>query len=115
MMKTMLACFVTGLILVGVTGIAQSAGFNAREDCCTEGPPYNREARQSPIVPTKVVYQETLYIEGMGFASRTETVKTIVPKVSDRCDYCSEGFSNEELQYMQLIKVLNRTEPAAGK
>ncbi len=114
-MKKMVALMATGIFLVGVTGIAQAAGYyNAREDCCTEGPSYNRDSKQGPIVPTKVVYQETLYIEGMGFPPRPQGPETVIPIVSDRCDYCSEGFSADELEYMLHIKRMNKIEPAAG-
>jgi len=115
MKKRMLAYMAAGLILVGVTGLAQAAGYNAREDCCTEGPPYNRDFKQGPAVPTKVVLdQGSRYIEGMGFAPAAEGPKTIVPRISDRCDFCSEGFSAKELETIFHIRKINKIVPAAG-
>lgn len=115
MIKRTIAFITAGLFLVGVIGIAQAAGYNAREDCSTEGPPYNRDFKQGPIVPTKVVLdQGSRYIEGMGFASHAKEQKTIVSTDSDRYDFCSEGFSDKELEHIFHIKKINKIVPAAG-
>ena len=112
MMKKILAYIVTGLFLVGLTGIAQAAEYNDREDCCTEGPPYNRDFKQGPIIPTKVVDEGLLYIEGMGFAPRPKGPKTVVPKISYGRDWCCEGVTDEESE--MHIKKMNKRVPAAG-
>lgn len=114
-MKRMLTYMATGvLFLVGATGVTQAEGYyyNAREDCCTEGPPYNREFKKGPDIPTKVVFEEQRYIEGMGFAPRPEGPKTIVPKISYQRDWCCEGFTEEEVE--MHIKKINLMVPAAG-
>ncbi len=106
-MKRMTTYMATGLLLIGVTGIAQAEGYyyDAREDCSTEGFPYNRDFKKDPIVPTKVVLEKgSLYIEGMGFPPRAERQKTIVPKVLNHYDFCSEGFSDEELENVLQVK-----------
>lgn len=115
MINRTFAFITAGLFLVGVIGIAHAEGYNAREDCNTEGPPYNRDFRQGPAVPTKVVLdQGSRYIEGMGFASGAKEQKTIVPIASDRYDFCSEGFSDKELEQIFHIKNINKIVPAAG-
>ena len=114
MMKKILAYIVTGLFLIGLTGIAQSAGYsyNDREDCCTEGPSYNRDFRQGPNIPTKVVDEGHLYIEGMGFAPRPVGPKTVVPKISYSRDWCCEGVTDKESE--MHIQKINLIVPAAG-
>lgn len=111
-MKKIFAYIVTGLLLIGSTVIAEAANYNTREDCCTEGPPYNREF-QGPAISTIVVLdQGSLYIEGMGFAPRPKGPKTIVPKVAKERDWCCEDMSKVE-EDMHFKKV-NIIEPAAG-
>ena len=111
-MKKILANIVTGFLLVGLIGTAQAAGFNAREDCCTEGPPYNREFKQEAAIPTMVLDVGHPYIEGMGFAPRPKGVKTVLPKVSDKRDWCCEDMSKAEED--KHFEKANRMEPAAG-
>ena len=113
-MKRMLTYMATGLLLLGVTGISQAEGYyyNDREDCCTEGPPYNRDFKQGLIIPTIVVDEGHLYIEGMGFAPRPEGPKTVVPKISYSRDWCCEDMSKEEAD--MHFKKVNKIEPAAG-
>ena len=111
-MKKMLACIATGLLLVGLAGVTQAAGYNAREDCCTEGPPYNR-SMEGPAIPTIVVLdQGPLYVEGMGFEPRPQGPKTVVPKVAKERDWCCEDMSQTE-EEMHFRKA-NQMEPAAG-
>ena len=112
MMKKILAYIVTGLFLVCLAGTVQAAGYNDREDCCTEGFPYNRDFKQGPIIPTKVVDEGHLYIEGMGFAPRPKGPKTIVPKISYSRDWCCEDMSKAEAD--MHFKKVNEIEPAAG-
>ncbi len=113
-MSKKLACLVTGLFVAGSAGIVQSAAYNAREDCSTEGPPYIRDARQEPVVPTRVVEKGSLYIEGMGFAPSAKGRETVVPKASGRCDYGAEGFSDEELENMYNMRKMNRRKTPSG-
>ena len=118
-MKKMLANIATGLLLVGLTGIAQAEGYsaqtaeyNAREDCCTEGPAYNRDFKQGPVVSTVVLDVGHPYIEGMGFAPSPKGVKTVVPKISGKRDWCCDDMSKAE-EDMHFNKA-NRIEPASG-
>ena len=111
-MKRMYACLTIGLFLVGATGIAQAAGYKAGIDFQTEGPSYNYGSKK-PIVHTVVALnQDSRYVEGMGFAPRDNGQKTSLSKVSDYCDFCSEGFTAEEIA-MHFEKV-NEIQPAAG-
>jgi len=115
-MKRMLIYLAIGVFLAGLTGVSHAQRYNAREDCSTEGPPYIRDVNQLPDIPTKVVlYQESRYIEGMGFAPPAEGQKTILSKYPERYDFCSEGFSEEELQYMYHMREIERIVPAAGR
>jgi hypothetical protein len=94
--------------LSGLSGIAQASGI----DFQTEGPSCS-DGSQKPTFPTKVVLdQGPRYIEGMGFAPRTEGVKTIVPKFSDHNDFYCEGPSKEEMD--RLFARVNNIKPAAG-
>lgn len=112
-MKKIIAYIAVILLVAGVTGMAQSAEYNAREDCCTEGPPYDRSYKQGPDIPTKVVDKGHLYIDGMGFAPRPEGPKTVVPEVTGVRDWCCEDMSKAE-EEMHFRKA-NILEPAAGK
>ena len=115
MMKKMLAYLGTGLFLVGVAGVAgvaQAAGCLNGGDFFIEGPTYNRDCKQSPIIPTKVVDEGHLYIEGMGFAPRPKGPKTVVQKISYERDWCCEGVTDEESE--MHIKKMNIIVPAAG-
>ena len=111
-MKKMLVYIVTGLFLTGAIGVTQAASYNAREDCCTEGPPYNREF-QGPAIPTIVVLdQGPLYVEGMGFEPRPKGPQTVVPKVAKERDWCCEDMSKAEEE--RHFNNVNQIEPAAG-
>ena len=112
-MKRLLIYIFTGIFFAGLAGIVQAAEYNAREDCCTEGPPYNRELMQGPVVPTIVMDVGHPYIEGMGFAPRPKGVKTVLPKFSDKRDWCCEDMSTAEME--MHFKKANEMEPAAGK
>ncbi|MCL7486861.1 MAG: hypothetical protein M8357_01630 [Desulfobulbaceae bacterium] len=106
-MRKIIAYTITGLFLAGVTGIAQAADI----DFQTEGPSYI-DGSKKPIVPTVVALdQGSRYIEGMSFAPRTEELKTIVPKFSDHNDFCSEGFTKEEIA--KHYAIVNKIKPAA--
>jgi hypothetical protein len=111
-MKKILTCIITGLFMVGAIGVTQAAGYNAREDCCTEGPPYNRDFKQGSDISTIVLDKGHPYIEGMGFAPRPKGVRTVVPAVSDSRDWCCEDMSKTE-EEMHFEKA-NKIEPAAG-
>ena len=111
-MNRILGYTMTVLFLIGIIGTAQAAGYNEREDCCTEGPPYNRDFKQGAIVPTIVVDEGHPYIEGMGFAPRSKGVKTVVPVVSGKRDWCCEDMSKAE-EDMHFNKA-NKMIPAAG-
>jgi len=114
-MKGLLAYTVIGLFLACATGLSLAADYyyNASEDCNTEGPPYNREYKKGPAIPTRVVLdQGSRYIEGMGFAPCVEGKKTIVPVISKSRDWCCEDMSDAEIE--MHYKNVNAIEPAAG-
>lgn len=105
-MRKIIAYTITGFFLAGVTGIAQAADI----DFQTEGPSY-KDGIKEPIVPTVLVLdQGPRYIEGMGFAPRTEGVKTILPKFSDHDDFYSEGLTKEEIA--RHYAIVNNIKPA---
>ena len=112
-MKKTLACIVTGLLFTLVTGIAQGEESYTLEDNYIEGQSHNLDLKQSHVVPTKVVDQGHLYLEGMGFDPPANVQKTILPQVSDRCDWCGEGYTEEEIE--RIIQQVNEIKPAAGK
>lgn len=87
-MKRILACLITGLFMVGVTGMAQAAGeFQA------EGLAKKYDSASKPI-PTQVVLdQGSRYIEGMGFPSHAKAMKVVVVKVPNQRDWCCEGLN----------------------
>ena len=115
MILRMIVYMATGVFIVSIIGIAQAAGLNNPGDCwCLEGPSATHDSKQSPVI-TKVVDEGPLYIEGMGFAPRDQEPRTIVPKISDRCDWCSEGYTKEELEYIRHIIEVNKAVPAAGR
>jgi len=115
MTKKILTYTALGLFLVGLIGTVQAGGYNAREDCYTEGPPYNLDLKKGPAGPTRVTLDDgPLYIEGMGFAPRDQGPETIIPNVSDQRDWCLEGYTDDEFRRMMLIKEINKIEPAAG-
>ena len=66
MITKMFAYVMTGLFLIGMTGVAQS-GCNDGEDFFTEGPPYECDTKQSPVVHTKIecTDHESFITEGM--------------------------------------------------
>ena len=111
-MKKMFMYIITGLFLVSVAGTAQAASYNAREDCCTEGPPYNRDFKQTSDIPTVVVDKGHPYIDGMGFAPRPKGVKTVVPEISGKRDWCCEDMSKAEED--RHFRKANMMKPAAG-
>ena len=113
-MKKIFTHIVTGLFLVGVTGIAQAQGYYAGIDFQIEGPSYNYASENKPITPTVVVLdQGSRYIEGIGFALRTPGLKTLVSKAHDHRDWCCEGLTEVEVAEMHIRQV-NRIEPAAA-
>ena len=115
MKRKMLAYVMTGLLLIGVTGVAQ-AECNNGEDFFTEGPPYECDTKQSPVVHTKIecTDHESFFTEGMRISPCTKGPKTIVTTGLKSADYYTEGYSDEELEYMLNIKTLENIETAAG-
>lgn len=115
-MKKMLTCLVNGLLFIGVVGIAQAAGCNNGEDFYTEGPPYERDCKQHPVVYTKLRCEDdgNLYTEGMGVSPCVKGKITLISKSTKRGNLYTEGYSDEELENILRFKKLNNTETAAG-
>ena len=115
MMRKRTAYLMTGLFLIGVYGTAQ-AGCNNGEDFFTEGPPYECETSQNPVVHTKVecTDHESFFTEGMRISPCAEGPKTLVSKAMNSGDSLIEGYSDEELIYVLHSKRLNNIETAAG-
>ena len=115
MTRKVTAYFITGLFLIGVFGTAQ-AGCNNGEDFFTEGPPYECENSQNPVVHTKVecTDHESFFTEGMRISPCAEGQKTLVSKSMNSSDSLVEGYSDEELEYLLHIKRISNIETAAG-
>ena len=115
-MKRKLACVATGLILVGLTGIAQ-AQCNCREVFYTEGPSYKWNTKQITIVNKSVecIDAESFYTEGMRVTPCVKGQKTIVITDTTTADFFTEGISDKELKNLRHLKNINDIVPAAGQ
>lgn len=115
MTKRMITCLVTGLILVGILGVAHAQCDS--QDFFTEGPSYKYSINKTNIVnmTDKCNDCQSFFTEGIRISPCVEGIKTNATKEISVEDFYTEGFSYKELEYMRHVEKIENILPAAGK